>query len=204
MLACNMARKNNKNEIIESAKKILSEQGYQKLKMRAVAKGAGIKAASIYNHFKEKEELIYELIFQGRVALASQIGKEIDSRETAIEKIGAFFDEYVKFGFANPEYYKIMFMNSYPESALERIKNEVAREIEPGLKTLASLITDCAKISYDDGLVLAESFFHMVHGHVSLSILQRADFLFNVAATQAKIKEIIVEHLQILAANKNY
>jgi len=67
-----MSRKSYRQEIIESSKKILSEKGYEFLNMRNIANGAGIKAASIYNHFKSKDEIIFQLIYDGRLILSKK------------------------------------------------------------------------------------------------------------------------------------
>ncbi len=193
-----MSRKNHKKEIIQSAIDIVNEKNYEKLNMRAVAKRTGIKAASIYNHFGNKEEIIYHIILEGRLLLSKRIQQELDKHENVRDKILAYFDAFVDFGFSNKEFYKIMFMNSYPARALEAVKQDIAREIEPGLKTLAALIKDYAGIKSDEAMITAEAFFHITHGHISLSILERADFLFDVQKDRDKIKEIIINYLNSL------
>jgi AcrR family transcriptional regulator len=198
-----MARKNYRDEIIESAKQLLAARGYENMNMRGIAKGAGIKAASIYNHFRNKDEIIYRLILDGRLELANRIQCEIDKYETPFEKIMAYYDAFIKFGFENKEYYKIMFMNSYPAEAMRGVKDDIAREIEPGLKTLSRLIAEYSGLPANESMTFAESLFHMTHGHISLSILNRPDFLFDVDGAQITIRGIISEHLSRMKSNKN-
>ncbi len=190
-----MPKKNYRSEIIESAKKLIAKNGYEKLNMRSIAKGAGVKAASIYNHFKTKDEMIYILIFDGRVKLAELLRKKINKAQTIEDKILAYYDGFIEFGFENREFYKIMFMNSYPAEAMRNVKNEIAREIEPGLNTLSGFIQEYTGLSSESSMVLAESFFHITHGHISLSIIDRADFLFDVKKVRKQIKEIIFHYL---------
>lgn len=52
--------KSTKQKIIEESLKLFSEKGYEGVSMREIASAVGIKGASIYNHFKGKED-----IFQG-------------------------------------------------------------------------------------------------------------------------------------------
>lgn len=51
-----------KNQILDSAYQLFVENGYRGSSMRDIAKHAGIKAASIYNHFENKEQ-IFEAVF---------------------------------------------------------------------------------------------------------------------------------------------
>ena len=51
-----------KSQILESAYGLFIEQGYNGSSMRDIAKRAGIKASSIYNHFPNKED-IFEAVF---------------------------------------------------------------------------------------------------------------------------------------------
>jgi AcrR family transcriptional regulator len=51
-----------KKQILDSSYQLFVERGYRGSSMRDIAKHAGIKAASIYNHFKNKEE-IFEAVF---------------------------------------------------------------------------------------------------------------------------------------------
>jgi len=58
-----MAREDStKKVILESAFQLFTESGYKGSSMRDIAKLAGIKASSIYNHFENKEQ-IFEAIF---------------------------------------------------------------------------------------------------------------------------------------------
>lgn len=51
-----------KNKIIWEALRLFSERGYEGVSIREIAAAVGIKGASIYNHFKGKEE-IFQAIF---------------------------------------------------------------------------------------------------------------------------------------------
>jgi len=51
-----------KTQILESAYQLFVERGFSGSSMREIAEHAGIKAASIYNHFDNKEQ-IFEAVF---------------------------------------------------------------------------------------------------------------------------------------------
>lgn len=54
--------KNTKSIILQQALTLFSEKGYTGISMRDIAGAAGIQAASIYNHYKSKED-IFNSIF---------------------------------------------------------------------------------------------------------------------------------------------
>ena len=49
-----------KLEIITIASALFKDKGFSAVTMRDIAKAMGIKAASLYNHIKNKEELLYQ------------------------------------------------------------------------------------------------------------------------------------------------
>lgn len=51
-----------KQRIIDSAIVLFAEYGYTETNMRAIAEKTGIKASSIYNHFKSKGEILEHII----------------------------------------------------------------------------------------------------------------------------------------------
>jgi len=51
-----------KMQILDSAYRLFTEKGFRGSSLRDIAERSGIKAASIYNHFKSKEE-IFEAVF---------------------------------------------------------------------------------------------------------------------------------------------
>ncbi|MDT7706634.1 MAG: hypothetical protein QOG20_2241 [Pseudonocardiales bacterium] len=50
-------------ELVALAGRLFRERGYHGVGMRAIAEAAGIQAASLYHHFRNKEELLLETIY---------------------------------------------------------------------------------------------------------------------------------------------
>lgn len=57
----NTSKKNTKERIFEEALTLFSREGYNGVSMRQIAKAVGIKESSIYNHYKNKEEILMSL-----------------------------------------------------------------------------------------------------------------------------------------------
>ncbi|HLS29260.1 MAG TPA: TetR/AcrR family transcriptional regulator [Flavobacteriaceae bacterium] len=70
-------KSDRKSQIIQTAAKLFREHGYNSVSMRDLADKLGIKAASLYNHIKSKEEILAEIIMD----LAFDFTKHIDAVE---------------------------------------------------------------------------------------------------------------------------
>lgn len=63
-----MKEESRKEEIVRVASFLFKEKGYSAVTMRDIAQELGIKAASLYNHIKSKQEILNEII----ISLAEQ------------------------------------------------------------------------------------------------------------------------------------
>lgn len=74
---------NTKEKIIEEALKLFSEKGYSDVFVSDIAKAVGIKAPSLYKHFKNKQEIfnaMLDSLKEGYTKQAASIG--IDGNST--------------------------------------------------------------------------------------------------------------------------
>lgn len=94
-----------KEKIKEIALSLFAKKGYEGTTMNEIAKGVGIKKASLYAHFKGKEELffaVYEDLAQEYVKLMDRIMN--NSKEMEIEdKLYYIFEQYILYYIRNPE-----------------------------------------------------------------------------------------------------
>lgn len=63
-----------KEKIVYESLKLFSKKGYTGVSMREIAAAVGIKGASIYNHFKGKQE-VFEAIFEEMTKIYSQVAE---------------------------------------------------------------------------------------------------------------------------------
>ena len=101
-------RKQVRKDILDAAERVFASQGYG-ARMEAVAQEAGLSTGSLYNYFKNKEDLYYRLISEkGRhynASLATAVMMEGDFQELLRNFIKAeteFFEE-------NKDLWKILF-----------------------------------------------------------------------------------------------
>lgn len=84
-----------KDEIIQTSAILFQKKGYSAVTMRDIAKAMGIKAASLYNHIKSKQEILSEII----ISLAEQFTEQMNiiknSNDSSIDKLRQIVDLHV-------------------------------------------------------------------------------------------------------------
>jgi AcrR family transcriptional regulator len=68
-----------KEEIIQTSAVLFQKKGYSAVTMRDIAKAMGIKAASLYNHIKSKQEILSDII----ISLAEQFTEQMKNIKKA-------------------------------------------------------------------------------------------------------------------------
>ena len=73
------------DRILQSATECFAENGFERTNLRDIAKKVGIREPSIYRHFKSKEELYQQVLYQGLAPVADALleltKREVDPRE---------------------------------------------------------------------------------------------------------------------------
>jgi AcrR family transcriptional regulator len=184
-----------RDRILAVTRDLIGELGYNQVTMRRIAAAVGIKAPSIYRHFASKEDLVFELIRDGRLRLAAVMRKAYEGAASPRDAILAGFRAWVRFGVENPGYYRLMFMHSFPPEAVARVRAEITDRIQPGVAEAAAQIRECNPALADQAEHVAHAHFIMRHGLVSILALQRADLVFDSAAVEQQLLRLLAADL---------
>jgi TetR/AcrR family transcriptional regulator len=74
-----------KDQIIDAAKRLISQYGSEHVTVRRMAKQVGISEAAIYRHFKSKADILSFLVDHIEEALVGGITKTIPDGHTSLE-----------------------------------------------------------------------------------------------------------------------
>ena len=99
-----------RKKILEAAKEILFEKGFENLTMRAIGEKIDYSPTTIYLYFENKEELTENLLEYAFEQLVVALGS-IDRGSFADDPIGMLKEGlcvYIKHGAANPHFYRMM------------------------------------------------------------------------------------------------
>ena len=76
-----------KTEIISVSAQLFKEKGYSAVTMRDIAQAMNIKAASLYNHIKSKQEILVLIIIEIAEEFTNVINEIVSADITSIQKI---------------------------------------------------------------------------------------------------------------------
>jgi len=161
-------------EILDATEQMLLETGSSRaVSIRAVADAVGVTPPSIYRHFADKNELIFEVCARHFAALEDHIRRASAGPTDPVDRLVAMGRAYIEFGMANPEPYRIMFMTR-ADVAPEQFRSEMLASSD-SFAILMAAVQDCIdagrfRPDYTDAYRLSIGFWARVHGLTSLYV----------------------------------
>lgn len=145
--------------ILDAAKEVFARSGLQGSRTRDLAEAAGINQATLFGHFKSKEDLFAAAVLQPLVALLDGVRERYQSYEAAdspealsklintglqkhLEKIIEIYPLLIQVLFSDPELGKKLYQE----------------QIQPLIKARSELVRDVVKETIDPDLIELASF----------------------------------------------
>ena len=199
-----------KQKILEKALDIITAHGYEGLTMRRLGRHLGMTAATIYNYFRNKEEIYLHVLTRGFELLHEDLLRARNSKDDPFEKLKAVWREFVRFGLNQSNYYDIMltlYIPKYRDFAGGPLEPLARKELTTALM-VADLITEVLEeiaaaygnIRKEDARIHFMRLLTGVHGVVSL---YNNTILAYVHDHPEEILDSLVEsHLSFFAPSK--
>lgn len=92
-----------KSEIVTISAQLFKEKGYSAVTMRDIAQAIDIKAASLYNHIKSKQEILVLMIIEIAEEYTDTIRTIETSGDTSVEKIKKVIQLHIDITVRNPD-----------------------------------------------------------------------------------------------------
>lgn len=92
-----------KTEIINCAAQLFKEKGFSAVTMRDIAQALDIKAASLYNHIKSKQEILVLIVLEIAEEFTHTINQIVLSDNTTIHKLEKVIQLHIDITIRNPE-----------------------------------------------------------------------------------------------------
>jgi len=159
-----------REEILEAARRIVQERGFEGLAMRALGREVGVTAPTLYDYFPSKEAVVGALFLQGIALLHEAFDEAEATSQPGFERLRAIFFAYRRFGVEHPDLYQLMFGRIDPsfrpdEAAIERASTIPARACDA-----VEAAMDLGEIRRGDVGQIMNAIWVMAHGHVMLEI----------------------------------
>jgi AcrR family transcriptional regulator len=156
-----------REKLCEAARRLFAARGIDGVTMRALATEIGVSPMQPYHHFKDKNEILAEV-------LTRTFNRFVDVLDAADQTPGTAFDRakakrvaYVRFALAEPDSYRLMFSLPHPkETDYPGMSDAMNRTRASMRRSLEELIAE--HFVQGDPDFLGYAFWISFHGPVSL------------------------------------
>jgi len=106
-------RRDRKRRILDAAERLFAKDGYQNVSMRKIADEIEYSTTVIYSLFRDKSEIIDQLIADGYHGVYERYEQILADRpDSPLETLSRIITEYVDFALAHPNHYDVWFATS--------------------------------------------------------------------------------------------
>jgi AcrR family transcriptional regulator len=179
-----------RERILEVSRAIVKREGFASLSMRKLAEAIDYSPAALYLHFKSRGEIAQALRMEGHASLRDAFLAHETIADPAA-RLNAMARAYVEFGLAEPETYRLMFMESAASAApassadaadaAANVAGRADTAAESGAATLSLIADAFVELRAADRLpphaaplACAEGLWANLHGIVALKLIGAA------------------------------
>jgi AcrR family transcriptional regulator len=106
-------RRDRRRRILDAAERLFAKDGYRNVSMRKIADEIEYSTTVIYSLFRDKSEIIDELIAEGYHGVYERYEQILADRpDSPLETLNRIITEYVDFALASPNHYELWFATS--------------------------------------------------------------------------------------------
>lgn len=160
--------------ILQAAFTLAKTDGWASLSIRKIADAIEYSAPVVYDHFENKEAILYEISVNGFHCLQIDLEKAKRKHETPEDQLTAIVDAYWNFAFKNKEYYQLMFGLGMQCSGKGLMKEEFS--------SFQDMLYDCTfeiiskkGSNPDNACHSSHALFSAVHGLISIMMMRNDD-----------------------------
>ena len=163
-------KENLRRAILDAARELFATEDYKAISMRRIAEKIEYSPTAIYLHFKDKDEILGQLILEGFAMLSERL--EALHIADPIERLRKGGKVYFEFALLQPHYYRIMFQqDSKPLMEDYQEKNAMGPDCFGFLLKAVIEAMNAGKFdTRQSEIVTAHVLWSNLHGAVSLAL----------------------------------
>jgi AcrR family transcriptional regulator len=168
-------RLDTRQSILASARELFLLKGFEATTIRNIAEKIEYSPSTIYQHFKDKNEIFYTIHTDAFSELVRYLNAS-DIHKNPMDQLIALGQIYIQFALENPELYDLMFIMEAPIDFLDYLEDVNWTVGKMAFDYLTSVIANCIKqglIKETDLESLSYLVWSTVHGLVTISIRKR-------------------------------
>ncbi|TLV01627.1 TetR/AcrR family transcriptional regulator [Dyadobacter luticola] len=167
-------KENMRTTIMAVALQLVKDEGWQSLSIRKIADAIEYSVPVIYDHFANKEDILFELSLDGFRLLQRTLEKNKRAYPDPFQRLRAYADAYWNFAFKNPEYYQLMYGLGMPCSGPGKIKPEF-NTFRDHIGDAIEEIAQDKKKDESEVCFRTYAFWSVVHGLISIVMMRCSD-----------------------------
>jgi len=161
-----MSKKSLRREsIIQAAIEVFSKKGFQTAGISEIAQKAGVADGTIYQYFKNKEDLFFSIPIEKTKEFRSQIELHLEGISGALNKLRKFVWYFLYFFKTNPEYGRLLMLE------MRVNKSFVKTETYDFLKQSVSSVLEIIEEGQKEGVIRKDVDIYLLR-HLILGILE--------------------------------
>lgn len=153
--------------ILSTAWQMVKDEGWQSLSIRKIALAVNYSIPVIYDHFENKEAIVFEFAKQGFHLLTKNIEKAIEKFSDPADQIKAIAAAYWKFASRHKEYYQLMYGMGMEGCAIEKCFPERSGFRNMVMDPIKSIIAKRGN-GEDNAFLKYLTFWSIMHGLISI------------------------------------
>lgn len=162
-----LIRQGSKQKILDAALEVFAKYGYHSSSVSAIAEKAGIAKGLMYNYFKSKEDVLYELMIDMIVPYVQEIFPVNQEKQLKRKDIENLINKTIDFVLEKPDYWKLYMGIFVQPDVMPKIINKMWEAFDP----LMSIITGYFKNKGDKDPEAMTRYFVAVLDGVQLHIM---------------------------------
>jgi AcrR family transcriptional regulator len=168
-------RLDTRQSILATARELFLLKGFEATTIRNIAEKIEYSPSTIYQHFKDKNEIFYTIHSEAFAELVRYLNAS-EMHKNPMDQLIALGQIYIQFALENPELYDLMFIMEAPIDFLNYLEDANWTEGKMAFDYLKSVIANCIQqglIKETDLESLSYLSWSTVHGLVTISIRKR-------------------------------
>lgn len=193
------AKENLRRAILDAARELFATEDYRAVSMRRIAEKIEYSPTAIYLHFKDKDEILLNLIGEGFTLLSSRL--EALRVDDPVERLRQGAHAYFDFALTQPHYYRLMFQ--LEKGVVEPCDDKAALGANTFGFIRRAVVEALNQGKFDASLpepIISHVIWAHVHGAVSLALTGHLGFMLPQAYHTAFFEEVVETTLRGLQA----
>ncbi len=162
-----------RSSILATAWQMVKEDGWQSLSIRKIADAIEYSVPVIYDHFENKDAILFEFGKEGFKVLSKKIREARDKKDDPSEQLKVIAATFWEFASRNKEYYQLMYGQGMTGCEIEKClpEREAFRSLvtEPIIELIAR-----GKNPGADPCLKYFTFWSILHGLISMKNMRGA------------------------------